>query len=153
MNRVRGELSFEAILGMAFLALILATVIVTVRFHENKQWLTNGKNDITSTYNQILSSFRRDARLAIRAEITAKSVSLYDNKNVSIATYNFSDNKLHRTDRTGTSELLIEKIEKVSFRVANELPNLLMVNILPADKMQIPFFTSFALRGVATDEQ
>jgi hypothetical protein len=41
----------------------------------------------------------------------------------------------------------MNRLEKATFKIHPQLHNLLMVTLLPSDKMQIPFFTSFALRG------
>jgi hypothetical protein len=54
---------------------------------------------------------------------------------------------LYRTEANGKGTILISNLEQASFKQHPELDRLLQVTLLPSDSSQIPFFTSFALRG------
>ena len=70
-----------------------------------------------------------------------------------ISKYEIKDNNLVRLDKNNQSLVLLEGVESASFTTKKTLPNLLTVRIFPADKKEIPFFTSFALRGLNNDMQ
>lgn len=147
MKRRQGELSFEGILAIAFLTMIVATVIAILQFHNAQNPGSQVEADITSGYNQVLINMRQDVRFAARADCAADGVSLFDTQNSLIAVYRFMKDSCYRFDSSGKGQLLIDRLEKTSFRLHTSMNNLLMVTLLPEDKMQIPFFTSFALRG------
>ncbi len=151
MKKRLGELSFEGILGIAFLTMLAATAIAVLQFHNARQPGSQLEADITTGYNQVLASMREDARIAVKGDCAADGVSLFDAQNSLIAVYRLVKDSFYRFDKTGNGKLLINRIEKASFRLHPHLNNLLLITLLPADTMQIPFFTSFALRGVANE--
>lgn len=153
MKSVRGELSFEGILSMAFLSVIIATIIAVLQFYEARKPGNSDNFDITQSYNTILTSLREDSQTAAIAEISSDSVNLLDSQSDQICRYAVIDNNLCRLDKSGKGEILLKQVESASFKTSDGLDNLLTVKILPADKMEIPFFTSFALRGVNNDLQ
>jgi hypothetical protein len=76
-------------------------------------------------------------------------VSLFAGNNSMIAVYRMVNDSLYRFDKDGREQLLIQHLEKSSFRLHPKLDNLLLITLMPTDRMQIPFFTSFALRGAS----
>lgn len=153
MKNVRGELSFEGILGLTFLSLVIATVIAVMQFYHARNPENNENFDITQSYNTILTSLREDAQTAAMADVASDSVNLLDSQSDQISRYAVIDGDLYRFDKAGKGEILLKKVESASFTTPEDLNNLLTVKILPADKMEIPFFTSFALRGINNDLQ
>lgn len=147
MKKRQGELSFEGILGIAFLTLLAATMIAVLQFHFARQ-LGNGiEDDITVSYNSLLKNMRHDTSIASTFECASDSVKLFDSQGQLIAFYKTMNKGLFRFDIAGKGELMINHVENTSFRPHPELKNLIIATVLPVDKMQIPFFTSFALRG------
>lgn len=146
MNKRRGELSFEAILGMAFLALFIATLLAVYQFYQAQNPKRIDSANVVTSYNLILENFRTDAKFADSLKMLDDGVELIEKQQL-LATYRFMNGNLYRTDGQGKGSILMNKLEKATFRTSPELPNLLTVILLPSDKMQIPFFTSFALRG------
>lgn len=147
MSKRKGELSFEGILGIAFLTLLAATMIAVLQFHFARQLETGLEDDITFSYNRLLKNMRHDTSIASVFECASESVKLFDSQGRLIAFYRTMNGGLFRFDISDKGELMINHVESASFRPHTELQNLLITTILPADKMQIPFFTSFALRG------
>jgi hypothetical protein len=147
----RGELSFEGILGMAFLSLVLATVIAVMQFYNTRNPADPENHDITRNYNTILTCMREDSQITAFAETASDSVALFDSQSELVSKYILNARSLQRFDKNGKGEILLKEVEAVSFKTAEDLQNLLTVKILPADRMDIPFFTSFALRGVNND--
>ncbi len=150
-KRSAGELSFEGILGLAFVSLIIATLIAVAQFYSLRNPDNVDTADITQSYNLILTSLREDAQIAATAETASDSVSLYNSQSDLISRYLFTDQSLIRLDNQGKGQPLLKNIESVRFSTDENLNNLLTVNIMPANRMDIPFFTSFALRGINHD--
>jgi len=147
MINKKGELSFEGILGIAFFTLLVAALIAVLQFHYSRQLGTGVEDDITASYNSLLKNMRSDAGIARTFECASDSAKLFDPEGRLIAFYKTMNNGLFRFDNSGKGELIINHVESVSFRAHPNLKNLIITTVLPADKMQIPFFTSFALRG------
>ena len=151
IRRSAGELSFEGILGLAFVSLIIATLIAVAQFYSLRNHGSGDSADITQSYNLILTTLREDSQIAATAETASDSVALYNCQNDLISRYLFADRNLVRVDNQGNSHKLLDNIESVRFSTDENLNNLLTVNIMPANRMDIPFFTSFALRGINHD--
>jgi hypothetical protein len=146
-----GELSFEGILWLAFFCLIAATVIAIIQFYNVRNPASGKGFDITQSYNLILTNMREDSQIAAVAEPASDSVTLLDCNSDLVSRYALTGGQLQRFDNQGTSLVLLEKVESASFTTDENLKNLLTVKILPSDPMDIPFFTSFALRGINND--
>lgn len=146
MNR-KGELSFEGILGTAFLTLLAATLIAVLQFNNARQPGNGIEDDVTTSYNRLLKAMRSDSAYSDSVECASSSVKLFSSKSILISTYQIMNKGLYRFDKTGKGELMINHVERASFRTHPQLKNLLIITVLPSDRMQIPFFTSFALRG------
>ncbi len=149
----KGEISFEGILIMAFALVLVVAVAATVVFYQNHA--SGSINDgISTTYNKILTSIRLDTHHAVIAAVASGSVTLLDKNADQISKYEIKDNNFVRFDsKNENMTVLFEKVEAVGFSFDEKLPNLLTVRIFPADKQLIPFFTSFALRGLNDDMQ
>ncbi len=147
----RGELSFEGILGVAFISVILATALAVAQFYKARNPADPENHDITASYNIILTTLREDAQTAAVAEIASDSLTLYNSQSDLISRYAFIGGNLQRFDKSEKGEILLKGVESVFFKTGEDLPNLLTVKIMPADRMDIPFFTSFALRGINHD--
>ncbi len=150
MNKRKGELSFEAILGMAFLAIFITTLMAVYQFYLSQNPQQIDSKDVVTSYNLILENFRTDAKFADTIKALPDGVEFYAAQKL-LATYRFMNGNLYRTDTEGKGSILMNRLEKATFRIHPELQKLLTVTLLPADKMQIPFFTSFALRGGALE--
>ncbi len=146
-----GELSFEGILGLAVLSLVIATAIAIIQFYNVRNPVNGTSFDITQSYNLILTSLREDAQIAAMAELASGSVSLLDSNSDLISRYALAEGNLLRFDKAGNSLTLLKEVESASFSIDENLSNLLTVKIMPADRMDMPFFTSFALRGINND--
>ncbi|GAB4273920.1 MAG: hypothetical protein Kow0029_13910 [Candidatus Rifleibacteriota bacterium] len=144
--RRRGELSFEGILGLAFLAVLLTTIMAVYQFHVAQSPRQVETTNVVSSYNLVLESLGEDTKYADSMQMTPEGVDLIE-KNRIFAKYRFMNGNLYRIDASDRGSILIGKLDKAIFRTHPELKKLLMVTLLPQDKMQIPFFTSFALRG------
>jgi hypothetical protein len=146
MKLKRGELSFEFLIGMAFLAVFLTTLMAVFKFYHAQNPKTVAVIDIADNYRMILDSLRTDSRLAASMKMLNNGVELYKNNKL-FATYQVLNANLYRTEADGKGSILISNLERAAFKKHPQLDNLLLVTLLPADKMKIPFFTSFALRG------
>ena len=146
-----GELSFEGILGLAVLSLVIATAIAIIQFYNVRNPVNGTSFDITQSYNLILTSLREDAQIAAMAELASGSVALLDSNSDLISRYALAEGNLLRFDKAGNSLTLLKEVESASFSIDENLSNLLTVKIMPADRMDMPFFTSFALRGINND--
>ncbi len=143
----RGELSFDGIIILAFISVLVATGLAVLQFHYSQQLEQRVDQDVTIGYNLILLHLRQDTRMGSRYEIITDGVSIIGANNKPVAAYRLIDKSLYRFDEGEKKQLLISHLEKASFRLHHELKNLLLVTLLPLDRMQLPFFTSFALRG------
>ncbi|MGM0598761.1 MAG: hypothetical protein ACQETH_02980 [Candidatus Rifleibacteriota bacterium] len=146
----RGELSFEAIFALALFAIVLTTLMAVYRFHYSQNPHTPDSENIISIYDMILTSIRNDTRVADKASTKENGLDLYKNDQL-VSSYNFMNGNLYRTEADGKGTILISSLEQASFKQHPELDRLLMVTLLPSDNSQIPFFTSFALRGGSLD--
>ncbi len=147
MKRRRGELSLDGIITLAFITVMIATGLAVMQFHLSRQVEQRVDHDITLGYNLILQNLRQDTRVGRRFEIIENGVAIIGANGKPTAIYRLIDKALYRFDEGEKGQLIISNLEKASFRLHPELKNLLLVNLLPVDKMQLPFFTSFALRG------
>jgi hypothetical protein len=142
-----GELSFDSIITLAFITVIVATGLAMLQFHLSRQVEQRIDQDITFGYNLVLQHMRHDTRIGSRYEIASDGVAIINENDQPVAIYRLIDKSLYRFDASEKGQLIINHLEKASFRLHNELNNLLLVTLLPIDRMQLPFFTSFALRG------
>jgi hypothetical protein len=142
----RGELSFEAIFALALFAIVLTTLMAVYRFHYAQNSPTPDSENIISIYDMILTSIRNDTKIADKSAVNPKGCELYQ-QNQLISSYSFMNGNLYRTEANGKGTILISNLEQASFKQHPELDRLLQVTLLPSDSSQIPFFTSFALRG------
>lgn len=147
MKSHRGELSFENIITLAFLVVIVATGLAVLQFHLSRQIEQRVDQDITLGYNLVLQHIREDARIGFRYEIIPDGVAIVGASDKPVAQYRLIDKSLYRFDESEKGQLIVSNLEKANFRLHQELNNLLLVTLLPVDHMQLPFFTSFALRG------
>ncbi|NLF95711.1 MAG: hypothetical protein GX569_03170 [Candidatus Riflebacteria bacterium] len=147
MKRRRGELSFDGIITLAFITVMVATGLAILQFHLSRQIEQRIDHDVTLGYNLVLQNMRQDTRIGRRFEIIENGVAIIGANEKPTAVYRLIDKALYRFDNSDKGQLIINKLEKVSFRLHPELKNLLLVTLLPEDSMQLPFFTSFALRG------
>jgi hypothetical protein len=143
----RGELSFDHIIAIAFLAVILATGLAVLQFHLSRQIEKRIDQDVTIGYNLVLQYLRQDTQVGSSFEMLNDGVAIKRADNTQVSAYRTIEGSLYRFDKNEQKKLLIGSLDKASFRQHPELNNLLLVTLLPTDRMQIPFFTSFALRG------
>lgn len=146
----KGELSFESIIGLAFLAVFLTTIMAVYQFKASQNPEQVEVKDVIVSYNLILETIRNDVKFADAMTMTPDGVDLLEKDKLMIS-YRFINGSFYRTDINGKGSILISKLEKATFRSHPTLKKLLMITLLPHDKMQIPFFTSFALRGNRID--
>ena len=104
-------------------------------------------------YNNFLTSFRQDTHQAVVAITASDSVVLLDKNADKICKYELKDNNLVRFDKNDNMSTVFKSIESLRFSISEKQPNLLTVRVFPSDKKEIPFFTSFALRGLNNDMQ
>ena len=147
MKKRSGELSFDSIITLAFITVIVATGLAMLQFHLSRQVEQRIDQDITFGYNLVLQHMRQDTRVGSRFDITPDGVAIIGENDKPVAIYRLIDKSLYRFDESEKGQLIISHLEKASFRLHPELSNLLLVTLLPIDRMQLPFFTSFALRG------
>ena len=142
-----GFLSFESILATAFIIIFAMTVYSVYQFYSMRQESTIDPNDITKAYTYLLETLRHDSRLASAYTIVDEDILLKDSHGNEIASYRLMNNSLVRFEQNQTGRTIIENINQVEFRTHPYQPNLLMVKVFPINTMDIPFFTSFAMRG------
>jgi len=147
MKKRRGELSLDGIITLAFISVIIATGLAVLQFHLSRQIEQRVDHDITVGYNLVLQNMRQDTRIGSRFEIVENGVAVIGSNDKPVAVYRLLDKSLYRFDDGEKGQLVISNLEKASFRLHPELKNLLLVTLLPIDRMQLPFFTSFAIRG------
>ena len=145
--------SFENLLILTFALVIILVLVATGLFFYNRTDSVSEKQNITSIYNNILTKMRLDSHQATVVIINPDSAELLDKNADRISKYEIDNNNLFRLDKNNKSEILLEGVESASFTTHKKLPNLLTVRIFPANKKEIPFFTSFALRGLNNDMQ
>lgn len=144
---------FENLLIVTFALVIILVLAVTGLFFYNRTDSVTEKQSITSIYNNILTKIRLDSHQATVVIVNSGSAEFLDKNADKISKYEINNNNLIRFDKNNKSEILLEGVESASFTTHKKLPNLLTVRIFPADKKEIPFFTSFALRGLNNDMQ
>ncbi len=142
----KGELSFESILVIAFVIILLTSIMAVFQFYQAKELDSSGKADIVKQYSKVLYLIRQDCRYAFGLETASDSFSLKIKPEKSI-TYKFVNKSFVRIDTNNRSEVILSNLEKASFKADPKIKNLLTTYLFPEDQMQIPFITSFALRG------
>jgi len=147
MKHRRGELSFDAIMTLAFITVMLATGLAVLQFHLSLKIESRVDQDVTIGYNLFLQHMREDTRFGRQFEILQNGVAVIGSNNQPVAFYRLINQNLYRFDDGEKGELIVSHLEKASFRLHKEFNNLLLTTLLPIDRMQIPFFSSFALRG------
>jgi hypothetical protein len=63
MKKRSGELSFESILGIAFFALLTATLLAVLQFHFSRQPGNNRQSDIATAYNNAFTASEMTAAM------------------------------------------------------------------------------------------
>ena len=129
------------------IVILLVTVSASIICYNNYTSDKPNQKNIISVYNNIVNNIRLDARRAVSVITTKESFSFFDKDSKEICKYELKDGNLVRYGNDNNISMLLEKVESLSFTTQENLPNLLTVRIFPEDKNEIPFFTSFALRG------
>lgn len=144
----KGALKLESLLPITAALIIAVALFGCFRFYTLKLNPVSDVLDINSKYTDILLEMRADTLLTAKAIVGENNVTLLNAKKENIASYAITDGKLIRADHSKKSEkILIDKLKNGAFWTNANLPNLLTVRLIPADPAEIPFFTSFALRG------
>jgi energy-coupling factor transporter transmembrane protein EcfT len=153
-DRKKEDIKFEwLMIGLPFLLIILILIISCGVFYYNNFYSESNQKNIISSYNYILTRFRQDSHQAVVAITATDSVTLLDKNADQLCKYELKNNTLQRYDKKNNVAVIFDNIESLGFTVSDNQPNLLTVRIYPADKKELPFFTSFALRGLNNDMQ
>ena len=142
----RGKVDSELILLLALIIVLFVAIIGYSMSCYKKFMVEPGKKNTKVIYNNIITHFKNDTYLAYSAATASNSLTLFDKTSKSLCKYELKDKNFLRIDNNKTVTLL-ENVESVSFSFGKDLPNLITVRVYPSDKYEIPFFTSFALRG------
>jgi hypothetical protein len=147
MNK-KGAFKLESLLPITAALIIAVTLFACFRFYTVKLNPISDVLDINAKYTDIVLEMRADTLITAKAVVSENKVTLVNANKENISTYAITDGKLIRTDHSKKSEkVMIDKLKTGAFWTNVKLPNLLTVRLLPADTAEIPFFTSFALRG------
>ena len=147
------KVEFDGLLVFAFVIIGLVIVISCGFFCYNNFLVESNQKNVIASYNNIVTSFRQDTHQAVVAITASDSVVLLDKNADKICKYELKDNNLVRFDKNDNMSTVFKSIESLCFSTNEKQPNLLTVRVFPADKKEIPFFTSFALRGLNNDMQ
>ena len=143
----KGKIDSDALLVSFYVFFILVISIVVSIHCYNNYIIKPSQKSIIAVYNNIIIQFRKDSYLASKVEIASGTLTFFDNSLNILSKYELDGNRIVRLDKTNKKTTIFEDIESYSFNTNKDLPNLVTVRIYPADKKEIPFFTSFALRG------
>lgn len=143
----KGKIDSDALLVSFYVFFILVISIVVSIHCYNNYIIKSSQKSIIAVYNNIIIQFRKDSYLASKVEIASGTLTFFDNSLNILSKYELDGNRIVRLDKTNKKTTIFEDIESYSFNTNKDLPNLVTVRIYPADKKEIPFFTSFALRG------
>lgn len=153
MKNKNGLLSFEMIIFLSFVVLLVVTVLTFVKLSSKEPSANDNNKSPIESYSRILTSVRDDAMFSSKVEVNDSGFILYDAKNNKVV-YKIVDSSFYRIGPENKKTVLMNGIEKAKFKKSSELPSLFSVYIYPKEKMFIPFFTSFALRsGVSEGEK
>ena len=150
-NNKKGEIDFEWLLSVSFVLIILVAVISSIFFGYNNFYSEINQKNIIASYNNVVTKLRQDSHQAVVAITASASLIMLDKNADQICKYELNDKNLIRYDKDNKTSIIFENIESLSFNTSENQPNLLTVRIYPADKKEMPFFTSFALRGLNND--
>ena len=148
INNKKGDISLEMLLSTSFILLILISAIYCSIFCYNNFMKEEEQNSVINSYNNIISQIKVDTKLASKAVVSSSSLTLFDTNSTIISKYELKDGNLTRFDKNNKEILLFDKIQSLYFSNSKALPNLISLRIFPKDESKIPFFTSFALRGI-----
>ena len=149
----RAEVSFEAILAVAFIALMISTLFAVYQFYSGRSFAANGDQEMAVEYHDFLNQMRAHMRFATEFEVGDGFVILKTGSENVLATYRLLDSKIVCFDADDKGQTVVNGIQSADFRPHPRISGLLMVSMFPEDQMYIPFFTSFALRGISDDGQ
>lgn len=143
----KNTFSFEKLfLFLIIIGMLVSVIKCSITCYNNYASEPDLKNTMFA-YNNIISKLRYDCRYAYYAKTATNSLILYDKNTNLLCQYELKDGNLSRLDKNNNTSIIFKNIESLSFYTGKDLPNLLTVRIYPADRQEIPFFTSFALRG------
>ena len=149
----KDNIKFEWLTAIPFILVFIVLLISCGLFYYNNFCSETNNKNIIASYNYMVTNFRQDSHQAVAAITASDSVILLDKNADQLCKYELKDNNLFRYDKNNKETTIFEKIESLSFTVSDNQPNLLTIRIYPADKNELPFFTSFALRGLNNDMQ
>jgi hypothetical protein len=146
------ELSFGSIYLIAATLMVLAVSMTLLNFHINHYYSDHSDNDIAEAYTRILLEVRDDARMASAILTQSNSTSFLNLNGDILSTYSFVNGELIKTAPTlSKPKTLLQDIKSLDFWINAQLPNLASLKIIPNSTENIPFFTSFALRGYTNE--
>ena len=143
----KGKVNQELATLLTLIIVILVIIIICSFATYNKIIDESNPQNVKLVYNNIFSKMKYDTRYAVSAIVATDSLILLDKNLQQICKYELKDNNIVRTDKNNKISTLFEKVESVSFTSGKDLSNLITIRIYPSNKYEIPFFTSFALRG------
>jgi hypothetical protein len=144
----KGELSFGSIYLISATLIVLAVVLGLLNFHINRYYCPHSNNDISEAYTQVLLEVRDDARMASAIKSQNHNTSFLNSNGDILSSYSFAKGSLIKTAPTlSKPKTLITNVKELEFWPNHQLPNLVSLKIVPNSTEDIPFFTSFALRG------
>ncbi len=147
-NPRSGQFSFDSIYLIIAAFVVVAVGVTLLNFHINRYYSANSNNDISEVYTKILMEVRDDAKLASRIKLQGQTTSFLNQNDDIISSYSLEDGKLIKTNPTlSKPKTLITNLNTAEFWTNQQLPNLVSLRLTPNTEEDIPFFTSFALRG------
>ncbi len=147
-GEIKNKFSYEKLFLLIIILVMLVLVVkCSITCYNNYASEPDLKNTIFA-YNNIISKLRFDCRYANSAKVASNSLVLYDKNSKILCQYELKEGNLSRLDKNNNASTIFKNIESLSFYTGKDLPNLVTVRIYPADRKEIPFFTSFALRGL-----
>jgi hypothetical protein len=141
----RGQISIESVFLGAFVIMLLGTIFSLYRFHSLGSTTSPG-HDLPSTYQGVLNSLRNDARWAGQVEIQENAM-VFSGPDATTVTYSIVDGSLLRREANNRATTLLTGLRAGGFDAAAAPVRLCSIWLLPLDDLDMPFFTSFALRG------
>lgn len=143
----KGKIDQDITLAFSFISIILILSVVTSRYCYSNYVIKPTQKSIIAQYNNIINQFRKDSYIASKVEIATGTLSFLDSASNIFSKYELNGKNLLRYDKSNKLSTIFENVESLSFTTNKDTPNLVTVRIYPINKNEIPFFTSFALRG------
>lgn len=150
MKKTNFKFSFETMLLLVFVVLIVTSVIAAYQFYAISS-IELIEDQLFSSYRKAFDTFKEDFNYMNSFVIKDNSLILSNNDESKVIRYSLTDGSLIRHFGDNQPNVLVKELKSVDFITPSLSKNLLTVILRPNNPQLLPFMTSFSIRDIKNE--